>query len=598
MNSANIPKWIKWVALLVLLGQLGSIGLMLAGRLHGSQRNLVPQALIAGAAAYFVLAVSILVFHSDRVPAAPARLGILLLIVLALGLCGLYFVRFRPIFTLPYDLGGWSETFYLTDIIKWRAGARLYLPPDDSNSGVYTFLGPALTYLLAWLTGHPASIVAFRFLQQCFLIVAAVFAGASAWNLMRIAEPERARQIPRLWLPFFALTSFLIATNQDTNTFNIYLHHDSIGILVSALGFWALAKYALTQSPRWLGVLAVFPAVGFLAKQYLAVFAAVYVVFLWLDGKSSLRRVITFGVVSFGILGATMAAGFVIWGANYRYWVFEIMGSHVVSFERISERFADSAAYVVMGLAGGLLLLRGSRLARLLPLWAGWVVMTLAGLYSSGITYVPTHLGPASVVGGCFLLAALALLWPSAADSAVPSAQHWLSVCLGLCAVFAVFAALGFTRKPALAVTPDLDRYVKDIEREFEGLPTQRVLLDIGDWIYLQHNVLMKDRLPILVTHRTPHFGLVERVRRQEYARILVHMLSDGNFLYDIGGGRGLTQELLARYHVVRRIPGVRGMENWRYYNMSLNEISVLEPIPPGPSSGAGAAPAAAGGTR
>jgi hypothetical protein len=581
MNNGPIPRWVHWLVLLVILGQLGAIGLMLTGRLHGPQRNLVPQALLGGAMALFVLAAFVLRYHGESLRPAPARIGIAALTVLAIALCGLYLVRNRAVLTLPYDLGGWSESYFLTDIIKWNTGTPLYTAPDDSNSGTYTPGTSAVTYFLAKLVGKAQSIPTYRLLLQLYLAIAALFAGAAAWNLLRLSDPERFSRYPRLWLPFFVFASYLIATNRETNAFNIFLHNDPLSVLVGTIGFWVLTKFALSQNPRWLFAMAVIPALGYMVKQFLALFAATYVVYLWLDGKASLRRVITFGAITFAILGATIFSGVLIWGSAYRYWVFEIMGAHVVSFVKINERFGDAAWNILLGLFGGLVLLRGERFSRLLALWVGWLMMILGGLYTSGLSYSPSHLGPASMVGGCFALVALAILWPSSDEADAPPARQWLQVVAGFLAVLCVFAGMGFTHSVRLPLDPDLKRYVSEIEREFHGLPADRVLLDMGEWIYLRENVLAKDRMAILNTHRTPHYGLIDRIRSHAYDRILVHVLSDGEYSYELGLERNIQKEMLTYYRPVRRIAGIKNMDRWRFYDMAMSEIVVLEPISP-----------------
>jgi hypothetical protein len=255
------------------------------------------------------------------------------------------------------------------------------------------------------------------------------------------------------------------------------------------------------------------------------------------------------------------------------------MGSHVISFVRINERFADAALYLLPGLIGGIVLLRGERTRRLIALWAGWLVMTFGGLYTSGITFFPAHLGPSTMVGACFGLAALATLWPLGEEAEGLHAQQWFQVLVGFLVVLTVFAGMGFTRVPQLTVDPDLHRYVRDIEHEFDGLPADRVLLDTGEWIYLRNGVVMKDRMAMLNTHRTPHYGLLGRLARQEYARILVHVLPSGNYAYDLGRNRGIQVAMTRYYREVRRIPGIRGMDKWLNYDMSMSDIAVLEPI-------------------
>jgi hypothetical protein len=185
------------------------------------------------------------------------------------------------------------------------------------------------------------------------------------------------------------------------------------------------------------------------------------------------------------------------------------------------------------------------------------------------------------MVGGCFALVALATLWPSSEDAGNSSAVQWLQTAAGFVAVLLVFAGMGFTRSERLAVTPDLQRYVGEIEHEFEGLPADRVLIDMGEWVYLRQNVVAKDRMAMLNTHRTPHYGLIGRIHSQAYSRILVHVLVNGKYSYELGGReRNIQAELLDNYRPVRRIAGIKGMERWFFYEMAMSDIVVLEPIP------------------
>lgn len=580
MRSANIPKWVYAVALVALLAQFASLVTLMAGWLQGPPRNIAVQVLVGGVVVVFVLAVYILRFHPDRVRLGPGRVGIVLLILLALVLAGLYVRSIRPLLALPYDLASWSEPMFVVDIIKWRTGAKLYLPADDSNTNTYTFAAPAISYFLASLAGYPTSIPFYRWLQQFYLLLTAIVAGLAAWQLLRLATRGQGLSHSRLWLIFFVLASFLLAVNPQTGAFNVYLHIDPMALLFSTVSFWILTSHAMSGHPRWFWLMAVMPTLGFLVKQYLVIWAVVYVVYLWLDGRYPLRRVLAFGVVSFTMVGAAVAVSLAIWGEPFLYWVFQVMGGHVVSVPWMANRFAEAAPYLVPGLFGGYVLLRGPNCERLLGIWAGWIVMILAGLYTSGITFSPTHLGPATIVGGCFALAAVVTVWSPFDSSAPPHAQQWLHMGIGFVLVATFLSALGYLRPTSYSVSSDLSRYVREIEKEFNGLPVERVLLDSGDWIYLRHNVLMKDRAPIVLTHRAPSAGLLARARNQEYARILAHRMPNGSYVYDMSIHRGTMKTVLAHYREVRHIPGVRGMENWRYYGMLMNDISVLEPIP------------------
>ena len=580
MHNSVIPKWVRLVAILTVMAQAAAFAAFFSGRLQGSARNVLFQVIIGGLGVLVLLAGYLWRYHATAVPPAPSRLGIVLLIILAVGLSALYVYRVRPLLRMPYDLASWSEPMMIVDIIKLRTGESLYLPPDDSNSTVYTPGAPAVTYFLAWLFGRPTSIPFYRLLQQFYLVLAMIFAAGSARDLVRLAAPERFRRVPWLWLIFFALASFLLATNSPTTAFNVFLHNDAFALLASTVAFWLLTRHAVTRDSRWLWAMAVAPALCFMVKQIAAVWAVAYAVHLWLDGGYSFRRVLVFTLACFGTVAAALGVCLLVWGEPFRYWAFEPMGSQVVSPLWITRRYADAAPCILLGLLGGGVLLGDQNVRRFFGVWASWFVMLLAGLYTSGMTYHPTHLGAATMVGGCFALAALAFAWRDSSAPAESPPLQWHRLGLSFLLVFTLFADLGFTRDQTWQVSPDLSRYVREIEREFDGLAPERVLLDMGDWIYLRHNLVMKDRATILLTHQTPHFGLIERIHRQEYAKILVHFSSNGTDWYDIDRDRGIKKALLTSYREVRRIPRVQGVENWLYRDMLMGDVSVFEPIP------------------
>jgi hypothetical protein len=595
----NLPPqsrfWFRWLAALTVAGILAVGALVFLGVLKGASRNLLPQALAGGLLVLAALGLTLLRYFPETLPAPPVRGTLVLLILFSLLLMGVYLASMRALLRLPYDLASWSEPMFVVDIIKLRMGQPLYLPAGDGNSNVYTFLTPVVSYALAKVAGRPESIPFYRLLQQFYLFCAALLAASAALQLAGMTAPEKLRLGRRLWWCFFFLASFLFLTNDATGVFNIYLHNDPFSAAVSLLAFWAMVKHAScaaasgTESPaanRWLCVMAVLPAVGFLAKQYLAIWAAAYVLYLWIEGSSSLPRLLKFSAAAFGGVALAIGAGLAMWGGNFRYWVFQVMGATVISFARLSDRFADAGWHLVLGLLGGLILVlvRGANFPRLLGIFSAWFVLFAGAISTSGITFHPSHFGPCTEVGFCLFLAGLAVLWPEANPSPDLRALGWFRTLLLCLSVFLVFAGLHLTQGRPHPVQGDLFRYVQQIEKEFEDLPADRVLLDNGEWIYLKKNVLMKDRFPILVSERKreAYAPFLDRIRTRTYARILVHVLPDGRFSYDIGPGRGIGPEMLSNYREVRRIPRVVGMESWLYYTQSMSDVVVLEPLPQG----------------
>jgi hypothetical protein len=578
MRTSSIPQWVWLVVLVVLTVQGATLCLLAAGKLPGAERNVVPQALLGGAVVLLALGTYVLRNYPDACRTPPSWAGPVVMTLVVVIFTGIYFRHALPVLTLRYDLASWSETYFISDIIKWRAGAKLYLPPDWSNSSAYGPAAPALSYFVAWLFHRTTSIVFYRFLQQFYLVLAAVFESAAAWQLIRLADPDRVRKLSRLWLVFFAFASFLLATNRSTNAFNIFLHVDALALLATTLAFWLMTRHAVTQNSRWLWPMAMMPAAAFLVKQYLAIWAAVYVIYLWVEGERGWRRAVGFGVACFGALGLTIGLALVHWGEPFRYWVLQVFAQQVVSFPGLFNMFFVAAWPVLLGVLGGTVLLRGRGSQSMLGMWVGWLVMVLAAAYTAGIAYIPTHQGPATMVGGAFFLAALAILYPVGQTQFGECSGQWLRAGMCCLLVVVVFAGLSYPLEPNTAVPGDFFRYVSDIEQEFQGLPPDRVLTDFGDWAYLRDGVLMKDRAAILPLHRKDHFGMIERLRQKAYAKILVRNLDSANFAYDRGGRTGVRKALLENYRVVRTIPGVRGMEGWLFYQMLLSDVSVLEP--------------------
>jgi hypothetical protein len=84
----------------------------------------------------------------------------------------------------------------------------------------------------------------------------------------------------------------------------------------------------------------------------------------------------------------------------------------------------------------------------------------------------------------------------------------------------------------------DVYRYIRDIEREFEGLPADKVLLGVGSWIYLREGVLQKDRAVSLADQ--PPAGTytnfdvtTARLRQRTYDKLLLQNFHTPYFLYE-----------------------------------------------------------------
>jgi len=138
----------------------------------------------------------------------------------------------------------------------------------------------------------------------------------------------------------------------------------------------------------------------------------------------------------------------------------------------------------------------------------------------------------------------------------------------------------------ALGSADDLGRYVGEIESEFGGLTSDKVLMDVGSWVYLRDDVLQKDRAVSLgdqpLANIYENFDItVERVRNKTYSKILVHDFNSPFFLYDWGTWTkpsGFRKTLLENYMEVRTIAPAQGhIVNAAPY-MYVGPVSVFVP--------------------
>jgi hypothetical protein len=144
-------------------------------------------------------------------------------------------------------------------------------------------------------------------------------------------------------------------------------------------------------------------------------------------------------------------------------------------------------------------------------------------------------------------------------------------------------SGLAVVRIPIPPYTPDAGRYVREIEREFAGLPADSVLLDAGSWMYMRDGVVMKDRATSIGERgysQTGDFsGILGRIEGRRYAKILVRNWGDGDFWYDHEiweRPSGIRAALEANYREARTIAAA-DMEG-RKAGYLFNTITVLVP--------------------
>jgi hypothetical protein len=183
------------------------------------------------------------------------------------------------------------------------------------------------------------------------------------------------------------------------------------------------------------------------------------------------------------------------------------------------------------------------------------------------------------VIGCVWFLAALSRWWPSAEidQSDEFPTLNWLGKpVLGLIVVGWFFAALHVWPSGdmnvsrfwhARAPSPDVHRYVADIEKEFQGFTPGEVLMDAGNWIALRQNFIPKDQAAALADQPPSNIYrnmdvFVARIGAKVYKKILVRDVDSPYFLYDWHDwpkSSGVRAALYENYIRKRVIPGAGG---------------------------------------
>ncbi len=590
-----------WLGL-ALCGALAGVGLLvlsaagyalgwnqLGGLRHGS--NLVPFSFLGGLTLLFLSGGIVLVSAPEILPRNPAVPAILLLALTAFGFAGLYVMHVKPLILLPVDIAMGSESQFVDQIIRYRAGQPQYTPAEAANSTAYAPGAPMVTYWIASLLGRSTSIATYRAIQQLFILLAVLLTAAAAWLLLRNVQPENSHA--NLWLLFWVPFLYLMATNPYTNVYTLVLYSDGLGLAANSIAMWLLFKHLTSQDDRWLIPMALIPALGFLAKQKEAIWLGLYVLYFLLAGRIPLRRIIVFAVSGTVLLAVATGMCYALWGAPFWFWNFQVLSRIHVSLSRLLAQVQDAGLFLLPGLIGGALLLRGEGMKRLFPAWICWLVHVLVSIYTSGIAFRPAHLGAATMFGAVWFLAGLATLWPAKQEMGLPenrATSWWLTAMVPL-ALFLFMLHCDLLRLGP-AVPGGFHRYVAQIEREFAGLPPDKVLLDSGSWVYLFTNTVMKDRESPLGTlwgsGASDYQPTLDRFRDHYYARILAR--KEMFFFRD----ERIRTSLLQYYDEVRTIPSPGVPDAGWFYRALLSEVAVLEPKKP-PALEPIAPPAASG---
>ncbi|NOT47442.1 MAG: hypothetical protein HOP17_06795 [Acidobacteria bacterium] len=477
----------------------------------------------------------------------------------------------------------------MNDILKFRNGYPLFTEQVNNESFTYVPGSQIVTYFFAWLAGQPLSVPTYRTIQLGYTFLTTIVAFLSCRRLIQMTTGPAARISDSLfWGVPSVCVLFLIAANSITNPFSHLLHNDALAQLFIITGFWLVLEYESTKDKRILWLMALVPAVGFWVKQSLVIWALLYVIYLCVfDPPRSFKRVLGFGFASFGGSLLSFLIGYALWQENFVYWTFTVLGSHAVSPLRSFRHLLVIWPFFVMGLIAGGTLIQSDEHKRIVGPWTIWLALISIETYTSGIAWMTNHIGPGCLIAGVLFISAATKLFSKAADSSLKSASAYQWFRLGTCitAFCLLFSGLGLVRIPAPPFSEeDGARYIHQIENEFADESPDRVLLDVGSWIYLRDGIVMKDRAPSIgergLSETGDFSGILGRIQEKFYKKILVRNFHSGDFWYDHelwAKSSMIRKSLNENYREIRRIKAVSGMAPGDL-PYGFNEISILIP--------------------
>lgn len=493
-------------------------------------------------------------------------------VVTGLTLCFLlcavaYWVSIVPSVRFPADILLFSESDFVADIIKLQTGQPVYTREQDNSSQVYPVGAQFVTNLAAMLARQTKSVPFFRWMQVLFTLAAAFFAWLSFRALGRLAGLERLPGYSHgVWMVCAFLALYLAAVNKITNPFVHLLHPDALAQLLASIGFYLLVRYVEKPGKTMLVAMAVLPAAGFLVKQYVVCFAGLYAVYLVLfDRPRSLARSAGFAAAAFTVLAAA-AMCYWLWGDAWLYWTFGVLRSHSPSWVWRFEHWQACSPHLLAGLIGGVAVFWKAQWRRLRGPWVIWLGLYLTLLYTSGMSRPANHLGAASLIAAVWFLLVMqhlfAVLWTAGQGNG--RSMGMPAVILAGAAAILITGSWGVTFRPAKFPPQDAYRYVEAVSREFDGLPRDRVLLELGSWKYLEQGVVMKDRSASIgdrgMTGIADLSGMLDRIESRFYQKIVVRNYHEPGFWYDRSNwpkSSGVREALRTHYREVRTIPGV-----------------------------------------
>jgi hypothetical protein len=272
----------------------------------------------------------------------------------------------------PWDLILWSESPFLTDMLKLHHGEPLYGPAADASSFVYAPGLAWITYALLRPFGLHVEIVACRLVTVTLGLLAAALA-TRAMRTWPAGAPSRTAR-----LGCFAIAVLVVFKSFTADV----PHPDNLHLLHFAATLWLALGAVKRSDARWAMLAAAVGGLGVLAKQTAAVAFVGTIGGLALSGRFRGRALVPAALVGCAVAAAATAVLLVpTWS---RFWTWSLVAQHEVGWK------------------GSQLLFEVAQAPHRLVLW-------VAGAWSMAVGWrgQPDRRASLAVLGGALVLGAL-----------------------------------------------------------------------------------------------------------------------------------------------------------------------------------------------
>ena len=232
---------------------------------------------------------------------------------------------------IPYkwDLYIWSESPFLTNMLKIDAGQSIYSSPEQVNSFVYSPGLEYVTYALLKPIGRQLDIRYCRVVSIGFVVLAALaFMRCSVMLAREVFSGARSRWFPPLSAALFFLVIYHNCTSDVTHPDNMHICHLAVTLMLT---FEAIRR----PSPRRAATAVLFASLAVLVKQTAAFSVVGVAVALVAFAPRRLRT--ASWLVPLAAVGS-MAALVCLWSmGEAKFYTFDVLSSHGIQKERISK---------------------------------------------------------------------------------------------------------------------------------------------------------------------------------------------------------------------------------------------------------------------